>query len=98
MIKDKDIAGVLEIMNPVVYDWFFTPLTNPRTASEAIMRKFFSQCSIARVYFGFNDFKDAFNAAKDQCQSQENDLLLVFGSFFLVSDCLNEFEKCELIK
>ena len=98
MMKDKDIAGVLEIMNPVVYDWFFTPLTNPRTASEAIMRKFFSQCSIARVYFGFNDFKDAFNAAKDQCQSQENDLLLVFGSFFLVSDCLNEFEKCESIK
>ena len=96
MMKDKDIASVLEIMNPVVYDWFFSPLANPRTASEAIMRRFFSESPVERVYFGFNGFKDAFNAAKNQ--SRENDLLLVFGSFFLVSDCLNEFEKCESIK
>jgi dihydrofolate synthase/folylpolyglutamate synthase len=55
------------------------------------MRKIFSQSSVSRVSFGFTGFTDAFNAAKNQ--SQENDLLLVFGSFFLVSDCLNEFEK-----
>ena len=91
MMKDKDIAGVLEIMNPVVYDWFFAPLTNPRAASETIMREIFSQSPVARVSFGFTDFAQAYNAAK--CQSLEGDLLLVFGSFFLVSDCLNEFEK-----
>ena len=91
MMKDKDIAGVLEIMNPVVYDWFFAPLANPRAATEPLMREIFSQSSVPRVSFGFTGFAEAFNAAKNQ--SQENDLLLVFGSFFLVSDCLNEFEK-----
>ena len=91
MMKDKDIAGVLEIMNPVVYDWFFAPLANPRAATEPLMRKIFSQSSVSRISFGFTGFADAFNAAKNQ--SLENDLLLVFGSFFLVSDCLNEFEK-----
>jgi len=91
MMKDKDIAGVLEIMNPVVYDWFFAPLTNPRAATEPLMREIFSQSSVARVSFGFTGFAEAFNAAKNQ--AQEDDLLLVFGSFFLVSDCLNEFEK-----
>jgi dihydrofolate synthase/folylpolyglutamate synthase len=96
MMKDKDIASVLEIMHPVVYDWFFTPLANPRTASEELMRKIFSQSSITRVSFGFKGFNDAFRCAKNQ--SQSNDLLLVFGSFFLVSDCLNEFEKGELTK
>ena len=91
MMKDKDIAGVLEIMNPVVYDWFFAPLTNPRAATEPLMRDIFSQSPVTRVSFGFNGFAEAFDAAKSR--AQEGDLLLVFGSFFLVSDCLNEFEK-----
>ena len=96
MMKDKDIASVLDIMNPVVYDWFFAPLANPRTATEALMQEIFSRSSVARVSFGFKGFTDAFNAAKNQ--SVDSDLLLVFGSFFLVSDCLNEFEKGELTK
>ena len=91
MMKDKDIEAVLEIMNPVVYDWFFAPLANPRAATEPLMREIFSQSSVTRVSFGFTGFAEAFNAAKNQ--SLENDLLLVFGSFLLVSDCLNEFEK-----
>ena len=91
MMKDKDIAAVLEIMNPVVYDWFFAPLANPRAATESLMRDIFSQSPVSRVSFGFNSFVQAYEAAKKQ--SQEGDLLLVFGSFFLVSDCLNEFEK-----
>ena len=91
MMKDKDIAGVLEIMNPVIYEWFFSPLTNPRAATETLMRDIFSQSPVTRVSFGFTGFADAFYAAKNR--AQEDDLLLVFGSFFLVSDCLNEFEK-----
>ena len=91
MMKDKDIAGVLEIMNLVVYDWFFAPLANPRAVTEPAMREIFSQSSVDRVSFGFSGFTEAFSAAKNQ--SREGDLLLVFGSFFLVSDCLVEFEN-----
>jgi dihydrofolate synthase/folylpolyglutamate synthase len=91
MMRDKDIAGVLEIMHPVVYDWFFAPLANPRAATESLMREIFLQSSVDNVSFGFAGFSEAFDAAKKQ--SQEGDLLLVFGSFFLVSDCLAEFEK-----
>jgi dihydrofolate synthase/folylpolyglutamate synthase len=91
MMKDKDIAGVIEIMHPVVFDWFFAPLVNPRAATEPFMREIFAQSPVSNVFFGFNGFSDAFTAAKNR--SQEGDLLLVFGSFFLVSDCLAEFEK-----
>ncbi len=91
MMKDKDIASVLSIMKPIVTDWFFAPLTNPRAATEALMQSIFAQQSITSVHFGYADFAEAFNAAKNQAQA--SDLLLVFGSFFLVSDCLNEFEK-----
>ncbi|MGZ8240848.1 MAG: glutamate ligase domain-containing protein, partial [Methylobacter sp.] len=91
MMRDKDIAGVLEIMHPVVYEWFFAPLANPRAATESLMREIFLQSSVDNVSFGFAGFSEAFDAAKKQ--SQEGDLLLVFGSFFLVSDCWAEFEK-----
>ncbi|MDO9141198.1 MAG: bifunctional tetrahydrofolate synthase/dihydrofolate synthase [Methylobacter sp.] len=91
MMKDKDIAGVLEIMNGVVYDWFFAPVANPRAVTEPVMREIFSQSPVSRVSFGFAGFADAFSAAKNQ--SREGDLLLVFGSFFLVSECLVEFEN-----
>jgi dihydrofolate synthase/folylpolyglutamate synthase len=96
MMKDKDIASVLEIMNPVVYQWFFAPLANPRAATEETMQRIFSQSSVARVSFGFTDFAKAYQAAKNQ--SQQGDLLLVFGSFLLVSDCLINLRKSELTK
>jgi dihydrofolate synthase/folylpolyglutamate synthase len=91
MMKDKDIASVLKVMNPVVYDWFFAPLINPRAATESVMREIFSQSSMSNVSFGHAGFSEAFVAAKSQ--SGESDLLLVFGSFFLVSECLVEFEN-----
>ncbi len=91
MMKDKDIAEVLKIMKPVVYDWYFSPLVNPRAATEALMRDVFFKSAITKVFFGFSDFATAYEAAKSQ--SYKGDLLLVFGSFFLVSDCLVEFQK-----
>jgi dihydrofolate synthase / folylpolyglutamate synthase len=91
MMRDKDIAEVLRIMKPVVYDWFFAPLTNVRAATEALMREIFSQHGMNNVSFGYTGFIDAFEAAKKQ--AGKDDLLLVFGSFFLVSDCLAEFHN-----
>jgi dihydrofolate synthase/folylpolyglutamate synthase len=86
MMKDKDITGVLELMKPVVTDWFFAPLPqNPRAISEEKMRKLFLQCDISNANFGFEHFAQAFVAAKNNAKS--GDLILVFGSFFLVSDC-----------
>jgi dihydrofolate synthase/folylpolyglutamate synthase len=96
MMKDKDIASVLEIMNPVIDDWFFAPLSHPRIATEAMMRRIFSQSSIAKVSFDFTDFAEAYQAAKSQ--AQKGDLLLVFGSFLLVSDCLINLRESELTK
>jgi dihydrofolate synthase/folylpolyglutamate synthase len=57
------------------------------------MRAIFEQCGISNVHFGFQNFTEAFAAAKNR--SQEGDLLLVFGSFFLVSDCLSALDKGE---
>ena len=94
MMKDKDIIGVLNIMKPRVKHWFFSPLTNARASVESSMREFFLQLNMTNVSFGFNNFTEAFEAAKSQTQA--DDVILVFGSFFLISDCLHEFEKGEI--
>ena len=87
MMRDKDIRGVLEAMKPVVEDWYFAPLPeNPRSAPEALMREMFALSSITAVSFGFADFNEAFKAARSN--AKKGDLLLVFGSFFLVSEYL----------
>jgi dihydrofolate synthase/folylpolyglutamate synthase len=94
MMKDKDIPGVLDIIKPIIHDWFFVPLSNPRAITEPAMREIFLQSQVVKVSFGHTGFAEAFQAAKSQ--ANPGDVLLIFGSFFLVSDCLNEFEKSEL--
>lgn len=92
MMKDKDINGVLALMKLVVNHWFIAPLANnPRATSDMRMHEIFLQNSMPNVSFGYPDFAGAFQAAK--AQAQAGDVLLVFGSFFLVADCLHEFDK-----
>ena len=87
MMKDKDIKTVLAIMKPIVKNWFFAPLpNNSRCASEIHMRECFNENGIENVSFGHTDFSDAFQAAEQK--SQKGDLILIFGSFFLVSEYL----------
>ncbi len=91
MMKDKDIAEVIRIMKPFVFQWFFAPLTNIRAAAESLMQEMFAQQGVTNVSYGYTGFTDAFKAAKQQ--AMPGDLVLVFGSFFLVSDCLAEFQQ-----
>jgi dihydrofolate synthase / folylpolyglutamate synthase len=90
MMKDKDIASVVKIMASAIDFWYFVPLSNPRAISTPAIQEIFMQCQIINVSFDYTAFVGAFAAAKKQCQ--KGDLLLVFGSFFLVSECLIELE------
>lgn len=91
MVRDKDVSGVLEIMRSIVSYWYFAPFKNSRAISEDSMREYFSQSRIGNVQWGAKTFVDAYNIARES--AKPGDLILVFGSFFLVSDCLAEFNK-----
>lgn len=93
MMKDKDIKGVIEIMKPVVFKWYVSPLLNPRSATEQKMRNSFNSCNVGNVQFGFPDFAATMVAAK--IDAVKGDLILVFGSFFLVSEFLAGIDKGE---
>jgi len=91
MMRDKDIVGVIDIIKPVIADWFLAPLSNPRAASEPAMQAHFQACELSDVNTGFKDFSEAFNAAERNAKKGE--LILVFGSFFLVSEYLLKAEN-----
>jgi dihydrofolate synthase/folylpolyglutamate synthase len=91
MMGDKDLPGVIELIQPCIKHWYISPLDNPRTSTGADLKKAFSLCHNTQVSYGFTDFLAAFNTAKTQAQADKG-LILVFGSFFLVSEylsCLN---------
>ncbi len=91
MMKDKDIHGVIEIIKPFIADWFVAPLQNPRTAGKQMMQNCFQQSAVNTVDFDFETFSAAFKAAEEKAET--GDLILVFGSFFLVAEYLAQLEQ-----
>jgi len=89
MMKDKDIQGVLAMMRQRVEQWYLAPLKNPRAADEESMKNYFNEQDIDNVNLGYADFLAAFNDAK--YHAKPGDLILIFGSFFLVSEYLSHF-------
>ncbi len=88
MMGDKDLPGVIDLVQPCIKHWYISPLDNPRTSTDTDLKKAFASCHNTQVSYGFTDFRAAFNAAKTQAQA-DNGLILVFGAFFLVSECLS---------
>jgi dihydrofolate synthase/folylpolyglutamate synthase len=89
MMRDKDIASVLNMMRDRVTTWYLAPLVNPRAASPDMLETIFQQQGLNNVRSGFADFSEAFHAARQN--SGPDELLLIFGSFFLVSEYLSKF-------
>ena len=86
IMGDKDIEGVLSPMKSVINRWYVSPLDMPRVASEHDINKAFTACSIAPCGHRFTNFETAFEAAIQDCT--DNDLIVIFGSFFLVAKYL----------
>ncbi len=90
MMNDKDKQSIIKLMQPFIKHWYISPLDNPRNSKKADLVEAFQQCNIKQASFDFNDFMSTFQAAKINAQS-DNGLVLVFGSFFLVSKYLSLF-------
>lgn len=91
MMRDKDIPGVLNMMRDRVSMWYLAPLVNPRAASPELLESIFQQQGMGKVRSGFADFSEAFAAARQNAGQDE--LILIFGSFFLVSEYLSKFSE-----
>lgn len=86
MLADKDIHRVIELMVPQIDVWHIAPIFHPRAASLPQMlemiRKVDADAQI-KTHLGIAD------AYRQAClEADENDRIVVFGSFFTVAEVL----------
>jgi dihydrofolate synthase/folylpolyglutamate synthase len=80
--RDKNIAGVLEVLNPIVAAWHFTTFHSPRSMPTAQLREIRHNCDLQDVPITeHEDLASALRAASAQRQ-------LVAGSLYLVGEAL----------
>ncbi|MBV4411881.1 bifunctional tetrahydrofolate synthase/dihydrofolate synthase [Enterobacteriaceae bacterium YMB-R22] len=89
MLRDKDIAGTLACLEPLVDGWYCAPLEGPRGATAEQL--------LAHVGSGlrFDSVADAWHAAL--AQAEPADTVLVCGSFHTVAhvmEILDAEERC----
>ncbi|QSX35936.1 bifunctional tetrahydrofolate synthase/dihydrofolate synthase [Shewanella sedimentimangrovi] len=80
MLKDKDIAGVMQIMTPVISDWYLVSLGGERGASADTLRDCLPASASVRCFAGMDEARDAVLA-----EAGKDEVVIVFGSFYTVS-------------
>ncbi|KPQ30170.1 MAG: dihydrofolate synthase / folylpolyglutamate synthase [Marinobacter excellens HL-55] len=81
-LADKDIAGVLTAMQPVVDQWWFAGLDVPRGLGADALVDHAQACGLDR-YSAVVSVDDALDAAL--AESTDLDTIVVFGSFYTVA-------------
>jgi dihydrofolate synthase / folylpolyglutamate synthase len=86
MLKDKDIAAVVNAVKHRIDRWYIAPLPGARGVTlEALEQALFASGVKDRAIHRFPSVAEAFSAAKSN--ANEADRILVFGSFLTVAAC-----------
>lgn len=94
MLKDKDIQACIELMRPLIDEWFVAPLETDRAVSPAEIVKL-----VGKSCYTFASVSKALEAALERCVLP--DRIIVFGSFYTVAGAkqvLAEFQEVEVHK
>ncbi len=92
MMSDKDMQSVVTLMQAKIEHWYISPVNNPRTNKEADTKIIFQNSNIKQISTGYSDFSATFQAAKKMAEKNQG-LLVIFGSFFLVSEYLAQISN-----
>jgi dihydrofolate synthase/folylpolyglutamate synthase len=89
VLDDKDLEGVLDCMQAYIADWAVAALPTARSCSVEHLQKTLK--SRQAVVSGYADIAQAIKA---QCrQATEDDLIIIFGSFYTVTEALLWLER-----
>lgn len=88
MLGDKPIYEVLHQLSPVIHSWYLAPLKNARGASAEQLREALRKVNSRAAVQTFASVSLAYQQA---ClDAGANDRIVVFGSFYTVSDILGQ--------
>lgn len=90
MLKDKDIVATLKPLLNIVDKWHVGQLAMERAASLKQLRDGFHCCGESKVRFHLS-IVEAFHEAL--AEAKEIDRIVVFGSFYTVSEILKLYQK-----
>jgi dihydrofolate synthase/folylpolyglutamate synthase len=85
MLADKDIPGSLAPFCQQIDAWYVGTLPGPRGADSSVLLRALQAMGIKRCY-NFASVAEAFLKAKQACEN--NDRIVVFGSFYTVATCM----------
>ncbi|MDE1941696.1 MAG: bifunctional tetrahydrofolate synthase/dihydrofolate synthase [Betaproteobacteria bacterium] len=88
MLHDKDIPGVIDLLDPLVDIWCVAGITDKRGASLDELRAFLS--GVEGSVRGYGSLQDAFRAAR--ADAHPEDRVVVFGSFVTVGSVMEVLE------
>jgi len=90
MLRDKDIEGVCRALKDRISTWFAADLSVPRGAGAAVLADALARAGAEGDVLCFRNPLDAYAAARKR--ANENDRIVVFGSFHTVADVMHGIE------
>ena len=94
MLKDKDMAGVVEALNPHIDTWLVAGIDAPRGASAEELACVLHRCGVRGAV---STFADTAHAIAHACNvAGENDRIVAFGSFYTVAEAMASRFLCVL--
>ena len=90
MLRDKDIVGVCRALKNRISAWFAADLSVPRGAGAQVLADALASASAGGDVLCFRNPREAYAAA--QKRANENDRIVVFGSFHTVAEVMQEIE------
>lgn len=91
IMADKDIEQILSCMEAVIDKWIWVPLHTSRAANKARIERAFTHCQMVKPDTHYKSLSEGLNAV--QKEMGDEDYIVVFGSFYLVSEALANFEE-----
>jgi dihydrofolate synthase/folylpolyglutamate synthase len=86
ILKDKDIFGVIQVLNLDIDAWFIAEIQNERAASIETISNAIQKINPSAHIEAFKNIQEAYQFASKEVT--RNDRIIVFGSFFTVADIM----------
>jgi dihydrofolate synthase/folylpolyglutamate synthase len=91
MLRDKDVAGVIDRVADRIDHWYLGPTPGPRGLSSSELARLMNQRRPDARVLAFADVRAAFEAA--QVAASADDRILAFGSFYTVADVMRAQQR-----
>ena len=96
LLKDKNIIDITEQFIDYVDEWYISEIDSPRALKTTEIISSLIQQKKDVIFHSFKNTQEAFYDAYKN--SDDNDNIIAFGSFFIVSEILKDNSICQIQK